>query len=61
MFLELTKSNDRKVLINSKMIISITFGADLVNGGALIKLIDDTSLTVDEGFDAFKDINCSDG
>lgn len=59
MFLKLTTVYDRTVLLNSKMIIKITFDADPEHR-TIIKLIDDTFFTVVEGFDAFKDINCCD-
>lgn len=59
MFLKLTTAYDRTVLLNSKMIISITFDADPEHR-TIIKLIDDSVLTVIDGSDAFKDINCCD-
>lgn len=60
MFLKLRTVHDKTMLLNSKMITSVTFDADPEHR-TIIRLIDDAVLTVIDGSEAFKDINRDDG
>lgn len=60
MFLKLRTVHDKTMLLNSKMITSVTFDSDPEHR-TIIRLIDDAVLTVIDGSEAFKDINRDDG